>query len=223
MSLLSRWTDQPKRERLIRCAQTLQHYLLKYFSITNRLLEILNTQLDQSEFPTVSANEQESIEENCARLRDVLQKIIDVSETEDKHVRKSIDPAVYEQISAAGVSLKDRAALMKDLHQKTLGLLGNTLAPVVTVRLVNSDVRSVMPPVEHTALVPVQHLTLADLTQGSEEISRLLCRPENSGDNLDEAAELVEEAISVLKPPCDMYEDIVCELKAYVSIVSENM
>lgn len=223
MFLFSGWRDEPKRERLIRSAQTLQHYLQKYFSITNRLLGILNTHLDQSVFPTVSANEQESIEENCARVTDVLHKIIDVSETENKHVRKSIDPAVYAQIAAAGVSLKAKAALMKDLHQKTLGILGNILAPVVTVKLVNSDVRSVMPPVEQTALVPVLHLTLADLIQGSAEISRLLRRPESPRNNLDEAAELVEDTISVLKPPCDMYDHIACELEAYVTIVSENM
>ncbi|XP_051754859.1 single-pass membrane and coiled-coil domain-containing protein 3-like isoform X2 [Ctenopharyngodon idella] len=213
--------DELKKEELIRSTQTLHHYVHKYFSITNRLLEILNTHLNQSPSPAVSENENESIEENCARVRNVMGLILDVSEKENKHVRKSIEPALYERIAFSGASLKDKASLIKDLHQKTMGLLGNVCGPVVAVQLANSDLGSVMPPVEQNGFQPVLLFALGDLVQSSARITELLC---GSGEkSLGEAVEVVEEALSVLKPPCDSYNDILSEVEAYVTIISENM
>ncbi len=213
--------DELKKEELIRSTQTIHHYMHTYFNITNRLLEILNTHLNQSPSPGVEANEGESIEKNCARVRDVIRLILDVSEKENKHVRKSIEPSLYDQIAFSGVSLKDKAAVIKDLHQKTMGLLGNVFGPVVAVRLANTDLGSVMPPVKQNEFQPVLSLALGDLVQSSARITELLCR---SGEkSLDEAVQLVEDALSVLKPPCDSYNDILSEVEAYVTIISENM
>ncbi|KAL1250899.1 hypothetical protein QQF64_018695 [Cirrhinus molitorella] len=221
LSVLFGKKDDLKKEELIRSTQTLHHYVHKYFNITNRLLEILSTHLNQSPSPAVVANESESIEKNCARVRDVMRLILDVSEKEDKHVRQSTEPALYEQIAFSGASLRDKAAVVKDLHQKTMGLLGNIFGPVVAVRLANSALGSVMPPVEQNEFQPVLSFTLEDLMQSSAKISVLLCR---SGENsLDEALQLVEDALSVLKTPCDSYNDILCEVEAYVTIISENM
>ncbi|ROI37403.1 hypothetical protein DPX16_5085 [Anabarilius grahami] len=212
--------DELKKEELIRSTQTLHHYVLNYFNITNRLLEILNTHLNQSPSPAVKANERESIEENFARVRDVMYQILDVSEKENKHVQKE-KPDLYNQITFSGVSLKDKAELIKDLHQKTMGLLGNVCGPVVAVRLANSVLGSVMPPVKQNEPQPVLSLALGDLVQSSARITELLC---GSGEkSLDEAVQLVEEALSVLKPLCDSYNDILSEVEAYVSIISENM
>ncbi|RXN21714.1 single-pass membrane and coiled-coil domain-containing 3-like protein [Labeo rohita] len=213
--------DELKKEELLRSTQTLHHYVHKYFNITNRLLKILNTHLNQSPSPALVANESESIEENCGRVRNVMRLILDVSEKENKHVRKSTEPALYERIAFSGASLNDKAAVIKDLHQKTMGLLGNVFGPVIAVRLANSDLASVMPPVEHNKFQPVLSFALGDLVQSSARITVLLCR---SGEkSLDEAVQLVEAALSVLKPPCDCYNDIVCEVEAYVTIISENM
>ncbi|ROL51225.1 Retrotransposon Gag-like protein 6 [Anabarilius grahami] len=215
--------DKMKKEDLIRRTQTLHHCVHKYFSITNRLLEILNTHLNQSPSPAVSADESESIEKNCARLRDVMHMITEVSEREDRHVRKSIEPAVYQQIALSGVSLKDKAAVIKDLHQDTLGLLGNVFGPLVTVHLANSDLGSVMPPVELHESKPVLSLALGDLVQSSARITEHLCEPGNQQKSLNEALQLVEDALSVLKPLCDSYNDILSDLEAYVTIVSGNI
>uniref|UniRef100_A0A672K7N5 Uncharacterized protein n=1 Tax=Sinocyclocheilus grahami TaxID=75366 RepID=A0A672K7N5_SINGR len=215
--------DESKKEELIRCTQTLHHYVHKYFNITNRLLKILNTHLNQSPSPAVSADECESIEKNCTRVRDVMRLILDVSEREDKHVRKSIDPSLYEQIAFSGVSLKDKAAVIKDLHQETLGLLGNVFGPLVTVQLANSDLGSVMPPLEQHEFQLVLALALGDLVESSARITELLCEPGSRQRSLDEAVVLVEDALSVLKPPCDSYNDILSEVEAYITIISENI
>ncbi|KAI2665909.1 Single-pass membrane and coiled-coil domain-containing protein 3 [Labeo rohita] len=215
--------DELKKEELIRSTQTLHHYVHKYFNITNRLLVIFNTHLEQSPSPAVSADESESIEKNCTRVRDVMRLILDASEREDKHVRKSIEPALYDQIALSGVSQKVKAAVIKDLHQETLGLLGNVFGPLVTVRLANSDLESVMPPVEQCELQSVLSLALGELVQSSARISELLCKQGNQQRSLDEAIVLVEDVLSVLKPPCDSYNDILSEVEAYVTIISENI
>lgn len=179
--------DESKKEELISSTQTLHHYVHKYFNITNRLLKILDTHLEQSPFPAISAAESKSIEENCASVRRVMHMILDVSERKDKHIRKSIKAALYGQIST-GVSLKVKAAVIKDLHQETLGLLGNVFGPLVAVQLANSCLGSVMPPVEQHEFQPVLSLALGDLLQSSKTITQLLCK---SGEkNLDEAVEL---------------------------------
>ncbi|KAL0151506.1 hypothetical protein M9458_053158 [Cirrhinus mrigala] len=215
--------DELKKEELIRSTQTLHHYVHKYFNITNRLLVIFNTHLEQSPSPAVSADESESIEKNCTRVRDVMRLILDASEREDKHVRKSIEPALYDQIALSGVSRKVKAAVIKDLHRETLGLLGNVFGPLVTVRLANSDLGSVMPPVEQCELQSVLSLALGELVQSSARISELLCKQGNQQRSLDEAIVLVEDVLSVLKPPCDSYNDILSEVEAYVTIISENI
>ncbi|XP_073694055.1 single-pass membrane and coiled-coil domain-containing protein 3-like [Garra rufa] len=214
--------DELEKEELIRSTQTLHHYVHKYFYITNRLLVILNTHLDQSPFPTVLADESESIEKNCTRVRDVMRLILDACEREDKHVRKSIEPALYDQIALSGVSQKVKAAVIKDLHQETLGLLGNVFGPLVTVRLAKSDLGSVMPPVEQCGQ-SVLSLALGELVQSSARIIELLCKQGNKQRSLDEAVELVEDVLSVLKPPCDSYNDILSEVEAYITIISENI
>ncbi|XP_051539544.1 uncharacterized protein LOC127432469 isoform X1 [Myxocyprinus asiaticus] len=211
-----------KKEELIRSTQTLQHYVHKYFTITSRLLEILSTHLEENITP-VSANECESIGENCARVRDVMRMILEVSERKDKHVHKSIESALYEKITFSGASLKDKAAIIKDLHQKNMGLLGNTCGPLVTVQLAKSDLGNVMPPVEHQEFQPVLTLALGDLTQRSKRITELLCGTECQQKSLNKAIQLVKDAVTVLKPPCDSYDDIVCEVEAYVTIISEHI
>ncbi|RXN24086.1 single-pass membrane and coiled-coil domain-containing 3-like protein [Labeo rohita] len=215
--------DELKKEELIRSTQILHHYVHKYFNITNRLLVIFNTHLEQSPSPAVSANESESIEKNCTRVRDVMRLILDASEREDKHVRKSTEPALYGQIALSGVSQNVKAAVIKDLHQETLGLLGNVFGPLVTVRLANSDLESVMPPVEQCELQSVLSLALEELVQSSARIGELLCKQGNQQRSLDEAIVLVEDVLSVLKPPCDSYNDILSEVEAYVTIISENI
>ncbi|XP_016344374.1 uncharacterized protein LOC107690531 [Sinocyclocheilus anshuiensis] len=220
LSVLFGKKDELKKGELIRYTQTLHHYVHKYFNITNRLLEILNAHLNQSPSPAVEAIESESIEKNCARVRDVMRLILDVSEKENKHVQKEKHD-LYEQIAFSGVSLKDKAAVVKDLHQKTMGLLGNVFGPVVAVRLANSDLGRVMPPVEQNEFQPVLTFALGDLVQSSARITELLCRSREK--SVDEATQLVEDALSVLKTPCDSYNDILCEVEAYTTILSENM
>jgi len=215
--------DKLKKEDLIRRTQTLHHYVHRYFNITNRLLEILDTHLNQSPSPEISADERVSIEENFARVRDAMHMIIELSQREDKHVRKSLEPALYQQIAFSGVSLKEKAAMIKNLHQDTLGLLGNVFGPLVTVQLAHSDLGSVMPPAELHESQPVQSLALGDLVQHRARITKLLCGPGKQQKSLDEALELVEDALSVLQPLCDSYNDILSEVEAYVTIISENM
>ncbi|XP_043085175.1 uncharacterized protein LOC122331729 isoform X2 [Puntigrus tetrazona] len=220
LSVLFGKKDELKKGELIRSTQSLHHYVHKYFTITKRLLEILNTHLNQSPCPAVEANEGESIEKNCARVRDVMCLILDVSEKENKHVQKEKHD-LYEKITFSGASLKEKAVMIKDLHQKTMGLLGNVFGPVVAVRLANSDLRNVMPPVEQHEFQAVLSLALGDLVQSSARITELLCR---SGEkSLNEAVQLVEDVLSVLKMPCDSYNDILCEVEAYITILSENM
>ncbi|RXN13683.1 single-pass membrane and coiled-coil domain-containing 3-like protein [Labeo rohita] len=146
-----------------------------------------------------------------------------ITEREDKYVRKSIEPALYDQIALSGVSKKVKAAVIKDLHQETLGLLGNVFGPLITVRLASSDLESVMPPVKQCELQSVLSLALGELVQSSARISELLCKQGNQQRSLDEAIVLVEDVLSVLKPPCDSYNDILSEVEAYVTIISENI
>ncbi|XP_055062060.1 uncharacterized protein [Misgurnus anguillicaudatus] len=214
--------DESKKEDLIRSTQSLHHYVHKYFEVTNRLLEILNTQMNQNISPAVSANESESIEQNCVRVRQLMYRILDVCEQEDRHVRKSTEPAVYEKIAYV-VSLKEKAAVIKELHENTMGLLGNVLCPLVTVKLTKSDLRNVMPPVEELKSQSASTFVLGDLVQSSERIIKLLCGPQNQQKSLDEAVQLMHDLLSILKPPCNSYSNILCDVEVYVNIISENI
>ncbi|KAI2647686.1 Single-pass membrane and coiled-coil domain-containing protein 3 [Labeo rohita] len=214
LSLLFGKKDELKKEELIRSTQTLHHYVHKYFSITNRLLEILNAHLNQSPSDAIEPNESESIEKNCARVRNVMQAILDLSESENKHVQKEKHD-LYSLITTSEMSLEDKAKQIKDLNQKTMGTLGEMFGPVVVVRLANSDLMNAMPPVESRESLL---LTPGDLVQSSAKITKLLSKPES----LDDALQLVQDALFALTERCDSYNDILCEVEAYVAILSET-
>ncbi|XP_055073881.2 uncharacterized protein [Misgurnus anguillicaudatus] len=216
--------DEYKKEELIRSTQSLHHYIHKYFNITNRLSEILNTQMYQNILPAVSANDSESIEQNCVRVRRVMSQILDICEREDKHVQKSLEPALYEKIAFSVGSLEEKAAVLKDLHDKTMGVLGKIVCPLFTVQLARSNLRDVMPPVELLKSQPVSSFVLlGDLEQSSKTIIKLLCGSQNHQTSLDEAIQLMQDLLSILRPPCDFYNDILCEVEAYVKIISKKM
>ncbi|XP_057186833.1 single-pass membrane and coiled-coil domain-containing protein 3-like [Triplophysa rosa] len=214
--------DKEKKEELIRSTQSLHHYVHKYFSITNRLLEILNTHMERNICPAVSANENESIEQNCARMREVMCQIVDVCEREEKHC-KSIAPDLYEKIAFSMVSLKDKVTVIKELHENTMGIMGNVLCPLVTIQLARSDLKKVMPPIEELKSQSDSSFVLGDLVQSSKNITKLLCKAENQEKTLDEAVQLVQDLLSILKPPCDSYSDVLSEVQANVNIISENI
>ncbi|XP_073717654.1 single-pass membrane and coiled-coil domain-containing protein 3 isoform X2 [Misgurnus anguillicaudatus] len=215
--------DESKKEELIRSTQSLHHYIHKYFNITNRLSEILNTQMYQN-IPAVSANESESIEQNCVRVRHVMSQILGLCEREDKLVQKSIEPAPYEKIAFSVGSLEEKAAVIKDVHDENMGVLGNVFCPLVTVQLARSNLTDVMPPVELLKSQPVSSFVLlGDLEQSSKLITKLLCGSQNHQTSLDEAIQLMQDLLSILRPPCDSYNDILCEVEAYVKIISKKM
>ncbi|XP_056591468.1 single-pass membrane and coiled-coil domain-containing protein 3-like isoform X2 [Triplophysa dalaica] len=211
--------DKEKKEELIRSMQSLHHYVHKYFSITSKLLEFLNTHMEQNICPAVSVNDNESIEQNCGRVREVMLQIVDVCEREDRHVHKSIEPDLYEKIAFSVVSLKDKVTVIKELHENTMGILGNVFCPFVIIKLVRSDLRNVMPPADELKSLPVSSFVLGDLVRSSEYIPKLL----NKEKTFVEAVQLVQDLLSILKPPCDSYCDILSELQAYVTIISENI
>ncbi|XP_055073960.2 single-pass membrane and coiled-coil domain-containing protein 3-like isoform X1 [Misgurnus anguillicaudatus] len=216
--------DESKKEELIRSTQSLHHYIHKYFNITNRLSEILNIQMNQNILPAVSANKSESIEQNCVRVRRVMSQIIGLCEREDKLVQKSLEPALYEKIAFSVGSLEEKAAVIKDVHDKNMGVLGNVFCPVVTVQLARSNLTDVMPPVELLKSQPVSSFVLlGDLEQSSKLITKLLCGSQNHQTSLDETIQLMQDLLSILRPPCDSYNDILCEVEAYVKIISKKM
>nr|XP_055073964.1 uncharacterized protein LOC129453651 [Misgurnus anguillicaudatus] len=216
--------DEYLKEELIRSTQSLHHYIHKYFNITNRLLEILNTQMYQNILPAVSANDSESIEQNCVRVRYVMSQILGLCEREDKRVQKGTKSTLYEKIAFSVGSLEEKAAVLKDVHDETMGVLGNVFCPVVTFQLARSNLTDVMPPVE---LLKSQHVSsfvlLGDLEQSSKTITKLLCGSQNHQTSLDEAIQLMQDLLSILRPPCDSYNDILCEVEAYVKIISKKM
>ncbi|XP_042588007.1 uncharacterized protein LOC122138640 [Cyprinus carpio] len=214
--------DKKKEEELIRSAQRLHHYLHKYYTITNKALGILNTHLDE-QISSVSAKESEGIEESCVRVSQVMSEISHIAERRDRHVHKSIEPALYDKIAFSGVSLKEKAAVVKELNESTLGLLGTICGPLVAVLLAKSEVGNVAPPVEQLKGLPLCSLTLGDLVQSSDKLTKLLSTSGSQRISLDEAIQLLEETLSVLKPPCDAYDDIVSEVQAYVTLVTENI
>ncbi|XP_057202524.1 uncharacterized protein LOC130561906 [Triplophysa rosa] len=212
-----------KKEELIRSTQSLHHYVHKYFDITNRLLEILNTHMEQNVSPAVLPNENESIEHNCARVREVMHLVIDVCEKQDKKCKKS-DPVLYDKIAFSVASLKDKAKVIKELHENTMGLLGNLLCPLVTIHLAKSNLESVMPPVEQLkSLKSSPSFVLGDLEQSSKRITKLLCGPQNQQKTLDEVVLLVQGLLSILRTPCDSYNAILSRVEAYVTIISERI
>ncbi|XP_073669604.1 uncharacterized protein [Paramisgurnus dabryanus] len=216
--------DEYLKEELIRSTQSLHHYIHKYFNITNRLSAILNTQMNQNNLPAVSANDSESIEQNCVRVRQVMSQILGLCEREDKRVQKSVEPALYEKIAFSVGSLEEKATVLKDLQDEKMGVLGNVFCPVVTVQLARSNLTNVMPPVELLKSQPVSSFVLlGDLEQSSKTITKLLCGSQNHQKNLDEGIQLMQDLLSILKPPCDSYNDILCEVEAYVKIISKKM
>lgn len=213
--------DESKKEELIRSTQTLHHYVNKYFNVTNRLLEILNTHMEQKICPAILANENESIEQNCARVREIMFQILDVCEREEKHC-KSIKPDLYEKIAFSIVSLKDKVTAITELHENTMGILGNVLGPLVTIQLARSDLRNVMPPVKELESLSVSSFVLGDLVQSSKNITKLLCEAENQKKTLEEAVQLMQDLLSILREPCDSYDDILTEVEAYVNIFKKH-
>lgn len=214
--------EERKKEELIRSTQSLHHYVHKYFDITKRLLEILNTHMEQNVSPAVLPDENESIEQNCARVREVMYQIIDVCEKQDKKCRKS-DSVLYDKIAFSVASLKDKAKVIKELHENTMGLLGNLLCPLVTIYLAKSNLESVMPPVEQLKSLSSPSFVLGDLEQSSKRITKLLCGPQNQQKTLDEAVLLVQDLLSILRTPCDLYNAILSRVEAYVTIISERI
>ncbi|XP_058632067.1 uncharacterized protein LOC131540826 [Onychostoma macrolepis] len=118
-----------KNEQLIRSTQTLHHYVNRYFTITNTLLNIINTHFGES-YSSVSADESKSIKDNCTIVRDAMSMILEVSKRKEKQILKIIDPGVYDKIAFAGVSLKDKAAVIRDFHADKLGVFGNIFLPL---------------------------------------------------------------------------------------------
>ncbi|XP_065115833.1 uncharacterized protein [Paramisgurnus dabryanus] len=215
--------DEYLKEELIRSTQSLHHYIHKYFNITNRLSAILNTQMYQN-IPAVSANKSESIEQNCVRVRQVMSQILGLCEREDKRVQKSVEPAHYEKIAFSVGSLEEKATVIKDLQDEKMGVLGNVYGPLVTVQLARSNLMDVMPPVELLKSQPVSSFVLlGNLEQSSKTITKLLCGSQNHQTSLDEAIQLMQDLLSILRPPCDSYNDILCEVEAYVKIISKKM
>lgn len=210
-----------KNEQLIRSTQTLHHYVNRYFTITNRLLNIINAHFGEN-FSSVIADENKSIKENCAIVRDAMCTIIGVSKREEKHILKIIEPDLYDKIAFTGVSLKDKAAVIRDFHEDKLGVFGNIYLPLVAIQLAKSELENVKPPTEDLDL-PILSFKLGDLVKSSESITKLLCERESRKINLSEAVQLVEDSISILKPPCDAYDDIAGEVEAYVKIILENI
>lgn len=222
MSWISNSEEESKKEALIRSSQSLHHYVHKYFDITNGLSKILNDVMDQNGFCAVSPNENESIEQNCARVREVMYQILGVCENEDKKCSK-IDPVLYDKIAFSVTSLKDKAKVIKELHDNTMGLLGNLFCPLVTIQLAKSNLESVMPPVEQLKSRSSLSFVLGDLEQNSKIITKRLCGPPNQQKALDEAVLLVQDLLSILRIPCDSYNAILCRVEAYVTIISEKI
>lgn len=210
-----------KTEQLIRSTQTLHHYVNRYFTITNSLLNIINTHFGES-YSSVSADESTSIKDNCAVVRDAMSMILEVSKRKQKQILKIIDPDVYDKIAFTGVSLKDKAAVIRDFHADKMGVFGNIFLPLVAIQLARSELENVKPPIEEHDL-PILSLNLGDLVKSSKSITKLLCEQESRQINLSEATQLVEDAISILKPPCDAYSHIAGEVQAYIKIISENI
>lgn len=222
MGWISNRDGESKKEELIRSTQSLHHYVHKYFDITNRLLEILNTHMEQNISTAVLPNENESIEQNCARVKKVMYLILDVCEQQDKKCRKS-DPALYDKLAFSVASLNDKAKVIKELHENTMGLLGDLFCPFVTIYLAKSHLESVMPPVEQLKSLSSPSFVLGDLQQSSKRITKLLCGPQNQQKTLDEAVLLVQDLLSILRTPCDSYNAILCRVEAYVTIISEKI
>lgn len=212
-------TDE--NEQLIRSTQTLHHYVNRYFTITNRLLIIINTHFGEN-YSSVSADESKSIKDNCALVRETMSMILEVSKREEKKILKIIDPDLYDKIAFTGVSLKDKAAAIRDFHADKLGVFGNVFLPLVAIQLAKSDLENVKPPTEEHDL-PILSLKLGDLVKSSRSITKLLCEQRSQQTDLSEDTQLVEDAISVLKPPCDAYSHIAGEVQACVKVISENI
>ncbi len=208
-------------EQLIRSTQTLHHYVNRYFTITNSLLKIINTHFGES-YSSVSADESTSIKDNCAVVRDAMSMILEVSKRKQKQILKIIDPDVYDKIAFTGVSLKDKAAVIRDFHADKMGVFGNIFLPLVAIQLARSELENMKPPIEEHDL-PILSLKLGDLVKSSKSITKLLCEQESRQINLGEATQLVEDAISILKPPCDAYDRIAGEVEAYIKIISETI
>lgn len=210
-----------KNEQLIRSTQTLHHYVHRYFSITNKLLNIINTHFGES-FSLVKADDSKSIKANCAIVRDAMCTIHEISKKKEKNILKIIEPDLYDKIAFAVVSLEEKAAVIRDFHADKMAVFGNILLPLVAIHLAKSELENVKPPTEEHDL-PVLSLNLGDLLKSSESIAKLLSERGSRRTNLSEAKQLVEDAISILKPPCDSYDAIARKVKAYVKIISENI
>ncbi|XP_043085614.1 uncharacterized protein LOC122332375 [Puntigrus tetrazona] len=210
-----------KTEALVRSTQSLHHCVTRYFTITNRLLDIINTHFGEN-FSSVSADEGKSIIYNCAVVRDAMTAILEVSKRKNNQILKLIDPGVYDQIAFAGLSPKDKSAVLRNFHEEKLGVFGNVFLPLVAIQLSRSELENVKPPTEEHDL-PALALNLGDLVKSSKSVAKLLRERESPGTELGEATQLVEDAVSVMKPLCDAYEDIAADVEAYVKIISHNI
>ncbi|KAL1273535.1 hypothetical protein QQF64_026349 [Cirrhinus molitorella] len=217
-SRIRSFISSDNNEQLIRSTQSLHHCVNRYFTITNDLLNIINTHFGEN-YSLISADESKSIKENCAIVREAMSIILELSKREEKKIRGIIEPDIYDKIAFTGVPLKDKAALIKNFHADQLGVFGSVLLPLVAIQLARSDLEIVKPPNEELDL-PVLSLKLGDLLKSSKSITKLLFERESQQTN---HTQIVEDAISVLKPLCDAYNHIAGEVQAYVGIVSENI
>ncbi|KAK1143786.1 hypothetical protein AOXY_G36642 [Acipenser oxyrinchus oxyrinchus] len=211
-----------KQEDLIRASQCLHHCLHKFFSTTNKAFDILNSHLNGS-FSHISVNESAGIKENCAEVSTAISKIREVTEHTDRLVQKSLEPHLYNKITLSGVSLQEKAEVAKELNQATMGILGGICGPIAAVLFTKSGLENFVSLDDQLTSSPVWSLTVADLLQSSRDISRLLCGAKSQRASLEEATRSLEEVQGVLKPACEAFDDIVCEVKAYIKLITEKM
>lgn len=126
------------KERLIGACQNLHDLVYLYVSSTNTVFRLLNAHLGTN-FPIMPVKENFSIKQNLQLMISALKQMQAMVEAKDKDVRGSISHSLYAKIADPTISLQDKIAAVKELHENYKGVVENITGALVAVMLKHSN------------------------------------------------------------------------------------
>lgn len=169
-------TDR-ERQRLVRVSQALHDSLQGCILATRTLLHLLSQHLDTS-VDLESVGGDVPVGQSLEHLLWAAREIHAAAEQTDRHVQKNISRELYTRLASPYSSLQEKAAIVRDFHQATMGIFGSVGGPVVAVVLRNAGLpERLEAALREAEASPVLRLPVNDLLLGSEEIARALSTP----------------------------------------------
>nr|XP_014425852.1 uncharacterized protein LOC106731549 [Pelodiscus sinensis] len=211
-------TDR-ERQRLVRVSQALHDSLQGCILATRTLLHLLSQHLDTS-VGLESVGGDVPVGQSLEHLLWAAREIHAAAEQTDRHVQKNISRELYTRLASPYSSLQEKAAIVRDFHQATMGIFGSVGGPVVAVVLrKGADAPPGAPPAGPPQSSPVSGTGLVQTLQGYLPEAVTGCRARNA---VMAATGHLEEARQALAPACKSFQLLAVEAEVYVGLIAEQ-